>query len=122
METLTLKYSGAQNSIYIVRNSVLTELLPDYVSVGFHGLSFNYHSNKFQLEKGDMLYLFTDGFLKQKQHESGLEFDVASLKQLLINNSSLPPSEQKKAIEDTFSKWKGQQEPTDDVLLIGVKI
>lgn len=122
LETLTLKYAGAQNSIYIIRNALLTELLPDYVSVGFHSLNFNYSSNSFQLEKGDMLYLFTDGFLKQKQHETDLEFDVASLKQLLVNNSALPPNEQKKVIEDTFSKWKGQQEPTDDVLLIGVKI
>ncbi len=123
LETLTLKYSGAQNNIYIVRDNKLTELIADEVSIGQpEYFDFNFTAHTYQLMHGDTLYLFTDGFANQKGYNDTKSFSVAAFKQLLVKNYRLSGVEQRKNIEQAFTEWKGENDQDDDILIIGILI
>ena len=74
------------------------------------------------LETGDTLYLYTDGFADQFGGEKGKKFMYKQLQEKLLEAHNKPLSEQKKILEQTFENWKGNNEQTDDVLIIGIKI
>jgi serine phosphatase RsbU (regulator of sigma subunit) len=75
-----------------------------------------------QLEKGDTIYTFSDGYADQFGGEKGKKFKLKSLKELLLSVQGKPLSEQKQIIDNMFETWKGNLEQIDDVSVIGVKI
>ncbi len=122
-ETLELHYSGAYNPLFIIRNGEFTEVDADRMPVGIYRKDQNTFTNKIiQLEKEDMLYLFTDGFQDQFGGERGRKFMAKRFKTLLHKNSNLPLPQQKQVVADTYKAWKGQEEQVDDVLVVGIKI
>lgn len=122
--SLQMQYAGAYNPVYIVRNNQLTELKPDKIPVSIH----QQHTNKpfttqaFQLQAGDMVYLFSDGFPDQFGGPRGRKFLSKRLKQMLLKVSSLPASQQKEAIGQQLQQWQGDEFQVDDILLTGLKI
>jgi hypothetical protein len=70
----------------------------------------------------DCIYLFTDGYADQFGGSKGKKFMYKQLKELLLANSYLSMSEQKNVLKDTISRWKGNLEQVDDILVIGIRI
>ncbi|MBL7893173.1 MAG: SpoIIE family protein phosphatase [Bacteroidia bacterium] len=123
LDTLILRYAGAQNSIYITRGDKIIELSADKVHIGLpEYYDFNFTAHTFQLQKADSVYLFSDGFVDQKGGPDNRKYYVEPFKQLLLKNSSLPAIDQQKNIEEAFLKWKGEQEQVDDIMIIGLTI
>lgn len=121
--TLQLNYSGAQNNIYIIRDKTITILNADKVSIGLpQYYDFNFTRHTFQLQKGDWIYMFTDGFADQKGAETGKKYFFEPFRQLLLSNSHLPGNVQQKNIQMAFNQWVGEKEPIDDILVFGIKI
>ncbi|NCO54839.1 MAG: SpoIIE family protein phosphatase, partial [Bacteroidetes bacterium] len=75
-----------------------------------------------QLNKGDLIYLFSDGYADQFGGPSNKKFKYKALKELLLNNSQMPMCKQKEIIETTFNNWKGKNKQIDDVTIMGIKI
>ena len=91
------------------------------LGINFSKHENNYEVHKIELSKGDMLYLFTNGYTNQL-NETGTKLMKKNLKQLLSENHSNPVNLQKNELEKYFYKWKGNTEQTDDILIVGVKI
>lgn len=122
-DSRTLEYSGANNSIYIVRNNELMELKATKRSIGSFGeQGENFHTQKMQLESSDMLYCFSDGYADQFGGKENKKFMRKNFKSLLCQISSLEISEQEKALQHAFDTWKGNFEQTDDILVIGIRV
>jgi serine phosphatase RsbU (regulator of sigma subunit)/lipoprotein NlpI len=123
-ENKMLEYAGAYNPLWIIRNKQLIELKADKFPVGaFVGEDIkSFTHNAFQLQKGDMLYLFTDGYADQFGGEAGKKFKYKQLQQMLSENSVKPVNEQYEIFDERFEKWKGSLEQIDDILMIGIKI
>lgn len=119
-----LEYSGAFNPLWIVRNRMLIELKADKFPVGaFVGETIkSFTHQEFQLEKGDMLYLFTDGYADQFGGEAGKKFKYKKFQHMLIENSSATVSTQYAVYDGIFEQWRGMLEQVDDILLIGIRI
>jgi serine phosphatase RsbU (regulator of sigma subunit) len=79
-------------------------------------------SHQLELQKGDLIYLFTDGFQDQFGGEKGKKFKASSFKTLLLNIHNLPMNRQEETILENFEKWKGSFEQLDDICIIGVRI
>ncbi|MCW3085145.1 MAG: protein serine/threonine phosphatase [Bacteroidetes bacterium] len=124
LDTLQLQYAGAYNSLWIVRNGELIELSANKFPVGtFVGETIHQFNNKtFQLQKGDNVYLFTDGYADQFGGPQGKKFKYKQLQKLLTDNYLRTAPEQKDILQKTFESWIGNLEQVDDVLVIGVKI
>lgn len=118
----TLNYSGAYNPLYIVRNGILIEIKADRMPIGiapFEEKSFT--NTSYQLQKGDMLYLFTDGFVDQFGGTKGEKFKYPAFRRLLTTISGENMEKQNEIILDTYRKWKGKEAQTDDILLMGMR-
>lgn len=117
-----IQFSGANNPVYIVRNKELIELKGDKQPVGNHYKEKPFEVHQYQLEKGDTVYTFTDGYADQFGGLKGKKFMYKKFKELLINISSESIETQQGILNQTFEDWKGELEQIDDVCVIGVSI
>lgn len=119
-----LQYAGARNSLYLVRENQLTELKADKQSTGIvsrdHSM-LNYSNNIHDLQKGDMIYLFSDGFPDQKGGPDKKKFFYQPFKELLLAISKLPVNGQKQKLDATITNWIGDGEQVDDILIMGIR-
>ncbi len=69
-----------------------------------------------------MVYLFTDGYQDQFGGPYNHKFMKSKLRELLVKISKLDTEEQKQVLDDEFQRWKGEEEQTDDLLIIGLKL
>ncbi|MCP4310489.1 MAG: serine/threonine-protein phosphatase [Bacteroidetes bacterium] len=116
-----LKYSGAFNPLWIVRDGEIIEIKADRQPVGGYVKSNLFTSHQLDLKKGDVIYIFSDGFTDQFGGEHGKKFKQKALKDLFLSVRGKSMDEQKQLITDSFEKWKENYEQVDDVCIIGVQ-
>ena len=155
-KTNVLQFAGAKNPVYIVRKATgnssdvfgvpqsdknpvkwddgdvfLYEIKGDKQPIGAFMdeelIPFNNHT--FQLQQGDMVYVFTDGFADQfggthlpGNKGKGKKYTYKRFKQFLMAISQKPADEQHQLLRNEFTTWKGPTEQLDDVLVVGVRI
>jgi len=146
LETMEMSFSGAHNPCWIFRNEKqetkneklkvknesedelftfhfsLFTLEADHQPVGIYLKEKPFTEQKFQLVKNDVIYIFSDGYISQFGGKKNLPLKSKYFKELLSEICFLELSEQKQILENKFNEWKGNNEQTDDVLVIGVKI
>ena len=116
-------YSGANNPLYHFRNGVLTEIKANKMPIGEHDLMnkpFDLHS--LDLEKGDMIYLFSDGYADQFGGPKGKKLKYKPFKAFLETVHQETVEIQQEAIKTQFLDWMGEFEQIDDVLVVGIRI
>jgi serine phosphatase RsbU (regulator of sigma subunit) len=129
IEQMQLEFAGANNSCVIIRNGELIEIKGDKQPIGDFELAKPFVNHTFQLEKGDNIYLFTDGYVDQfggeneaSRQSGGKKFKSKPFKQFLLSISHYDMRTQEKLIVEKFDNWRGEIEAIDDVCVFGVKI
>jgi serine phosphatase RsbU (regulator of sigma subunit) len=82
----------------------------------------NFTNHEFQLQKGDSIYLLTDGFEDQFGGPNYKKFMSKHLKELLVSNSQKSMAEQNQVLETSLKEWIGKGEQTDDITVVGLRI
>jgi PAS domain S-box-containing protein len=129
---MRLEYAGANNPVYIIRNKELIVLKADKqpLTAAMETHSKPFTNNLFELQKGDCIYLFTDGFAdqfggeKKEKNNSfgqGKKFMYKQFKELLVSVQDKSMDKQCEALHKRFKEWKGDLPQVDDVLVIGIK-
>lgn len=122
-ETLELEFSGAHNPAYIIRDGELIEIGCDHFSIGTYiNGEKDFTNHTMQMQKGDCIYLFSDGYADQFGGPKGKKFLRKQFRSLLLQNHHMTMAEQKNAITETLENWQGNSEQIDDVLVIGIRI
>ncbi|MBL7895243.1 MAG: tetratricopeptide repeat protein [Bacteroidia bacterium] len=119
---LSINYAAANNPPVVVRNKEVIELPYDKLPVGQSESESQFNNYSFQLQKDDMLYLFTDGYADQFGGPKSKKFMYHRLNELFVSLHHLPVSKQQAALADTFENWKGTLDQIDDVCIIGIRI
>jgi serine phosphatase RsbU (regulator of sigma subunit) len=119
--TSTLYFAGANNPLYIIRNGELIHYRPDKMPVAIHYNMGEFTLHKIDLNKGDCLYVFSDGYADQFGGPDQRKFMTKQLKEELVKNSHLPMIQQGVLLNEKFVKWQGDNPQIDDVTLIGVR-
>jgi serine phosphatase RsbU (regulator of sigma subunit) len=125
LATQQLQYAGARNSLYLIRNKVLTEMKADKRSTGIVAkdhIEVSYTNNTYDLQKGDLIYLFSDGFPDQKGGPEKKKFYYQPFKDLLLSISGFSVEEQKQRLNVAITNWIGTDEQIDDILIMGIHI
>jgi serine phosphatase RsbU (regulator of sigma subunit) len=115
-------WSGANNSLWFIKNGQLSEIKADKQSIGKTDLPQPFKTHEISYEKDSVFYLFTDGYADQFGGPKGKKFKYKQLAELISKNSQLSMQEQSLEIENAFNNWKGDLEQIDDVCIIGIKI
>lgn len=122
-ESNHIQFSGAFNPLFIIRNGELLEFKGDKMPIGVHikqDVPFTNHET--DVLPGDQLYIFSDGYADQFGGPKRKKFLIKRFRELLINISAKPMSEQKNALENVIDEWMGSYDQIDDILVFGVKI
>jgi len=117
-----IKWAGAFNSLWYVEKGEIKELAADKQPIGKTDNPLPFTTHNITLQKGDSLYLFTDGYADQFGGPKGKKFKYKQLEQLILNNSQFAMEEQKQNLEQTLDNWKGNLEQVDDILIIGIRV
>jgi serine phosphatase RsbU (regulator of sigma subunit) len=122
LDNLTAQFSGAINSLYIIRDKKLIVHKGDHQHIGLFDEEKKFNSIELKLQKGDNLYMFTDGYVDQFGGESGRKFLIKNFKNTLLDIAGMPMEEQKSILEKTLAGWQKGYQQVDDVLVLGIKI
>ena len=118
-----LQYAGAYRSLCVVRNGEMIDYKANKFPIGNAQQDRDkFTNNEITLQKGDMCYIFTDGYADQFGGENGKKFMVKKFHKLLVQNSSLKVTEQEKNLDDAIESWRGDHEQVDDILVIGIRV
>lgn len=121
-EKSEIRWAGANNPLWILTGGELKEIKGDKQPVGKHTEPKSFSTHKLDFQKGDTIYLFTDGYADQFGGESGKKFKYSKLKELVLSVGKEAMPRQKEIIADTFEIWRGHHEQVDDVCFIGVRL
>ncbi len=117
-----LQYAGANRPLWLVRNGEIIKYEADKIPIGggqFGHMSYKGHT--IPVQEGDIIYIFTDGIVDQFGGEQNKKFTSKRFADLILSISHLSMQEQMQNIKNTFMEWKGKEEQTDDVLVIGIR-
>lgn len=117
-----LQYAGANNPLWMIRNGELIETKANKQPIGQFDNPEPYTTHTFELEQGDAIYIFSDGYVDQFGGEKGKKFKATAFRSLLLSIQDKSMEEQKTIINESFETWKGSLEQIDDVCVIGVKV
>ena len=123
-KNLSLSFAGANNPLYIVRAGelIILKATKQPITASSETPPFPFTNETFVLQKGDTIYLFTDGFADQFGGPKGKKFMYKRFRESLIAVQHLNMEEQKKELHKIFLDWRGELEQVDDLLVIGIKI
>jgi serine phosphatase RsbU (regulator of sigma subunit) len=74
------------------------------------------------LQKGDMLYTFSDGYYDQFGGPMQKKFLIKNFRKMLMQIHQKTMKEQKGIMLETLEQWMTDTSQVDDILVVGVRI
>ncbi len=118
-------YAGANRPFWILRKGgagILEIKATKQAIGGFTEDNQEFEEHELLLEKGDSIFISTDGYADQFGSEKNKKLTTKRFKELLISLQNLSAAVQKDKLEEFFISWKGKNEQLDDLLVIAIKI
>ena len=140
-----IEFSGAYNPMYIIRKGddplegenenqlvptsktathSLYEVKPDKFPIGgLHRVGELYTTRKFNVKSGDIIYIFSDGYIDQFGGKLGKKFKFKPFRELLLSLQNQSMDKQQESLKKHLDEWMGTEyEQIDDICIMGVKI
>lgn len=123
-EKKELMYAGAYNPLYYVHKGELHEIKADKLPIGvnFDGVVDIFTDHTIQLETGDSVYIFSDGYADQFGGPKNKKFMYKQLREVIMSVQDKPIKEQGEILERTLTEWQGDEDQIDDILVMGVQV
>ncbi|MFO7938684.1 MAG: two-component regulator propeller domain-containing protein [Bacteroidales bacterium] len=123
VNTKYMRFASAMRPIILYKDKRLQYVRGSKCSIGGEAEDTKKFENiGFQLSKGDIVYMFSDGYPDQFGGPRGKKFKLARLKNMLADICEKPMEEQEDAVSGNFEEWRGKHAQVDDVLFMGVKV
>ncbi len=123
VENSAIDFAGANNPLFLFRDNELHETSGDRMPIGIHRRADrSFENHRIEVKKGDMLYMFSDGYKDQFGGPEGKKFMNKNFKQLLLDIHLKPMEEQRDILEKTIVDWSEGHERIDDIIVMGVRI
>jgi len=133
-DTMKLHIAAANNPIWIVSQPAiktdlweepwqLSQISADKQPIGkFKEEVTPFTVKTVSVEKGEMIYLFSDGYADQFGGPKGKKFKYKQLQELLTTVAKLPVTEQNTILNKTITDWQGNLDQVDDILIVGIRV
>ena len=116
-----LSFAAANNSLYLVRDGIMKTYQPDKMPVGDYLKTSPFSLKSIQIQKGDVVYISSDGFQDQFGGPNDKKYKVKNFKSFLSSLDTSSMSRAGNLLETEFDSWKSSYEQVDDVLVMGIK-
>jgi phosphoserine phosphatase RsbU/P len=116
-----LNYSGAFNPLLHIHNNVMNKINGNRVPIGYYEKVNKFTLKTIGIEKGDIIYLFSDGYIDQFGGPEKRKIMVRRFMDFLMEIHKLPMVTQRSELLDFVNHWKGDLEQTDDILVVGIR-
>lgn len=118
-----MEFAGAYNPIFICRNGELLKYKADPMPIGVHrSMDIPFTCTDIDTQRGDIVYLFSDGYADQFGGPDGKKLKIKAFKELLLSIHDKPLSEQRDILDQNFMEWKGSLDQIDDILVAGIRV
>ncbi len=126
-DAMEMRYAAANQLALLVRGGKAVKLDGDHMPVGrYIAEKEHFKSHTIPIQKGDMIYTFSDGIQDQPGGEvyynSVRKFLIKNLVTLLSEIHDKPLVAQYAILDETITKWRGNRMQVDDITLIGVRV
>ena len=120
---MKLAFAGANNPLVLIRDNEVQLLKANKMPVGIYARMNPFENTIVDLQSGDCIYTYSDGFQDQFSSDNDRKFTGRRLRDLLLKIHQRPMSEQKEILNREYEQWRGPAEnQTDDVVIMGVRI
>jgi serine phosphatase RsbU (regulator of sigma subunit) len=117
-----VEFAGAFNSLLHIRGDEISIIKGDKQPIGIYPKTTDFTNNRIEIQKGDLIYLFTDGYQDQFGGENNQKITSKRLRNLIIEIKNETMQKQEEILKENFLTWKGDYQQIDDVSLIGFKL
>jgi len=118
-----LQFSGAYNPLVLIRKKELQLHKGDSMPIGIsHRQDRSFSVQELDIRKGDIIYMFSDGYADQFGGEKGEKFSNKRFRGLLLDIHEKSMKEQKNILEQTMENWMKETEQIDDITIMGVRL
>ena len=128
-ETKKFCFSGSKQKVMILRNGEILEYDTDHLNLGddFGAVNASFNKEVLTLQKNDIIYLFTDGYVDQFGGPLGKKLKYPKFRKLLLEIHQKPLNQQKRLLENFLENWRNEYKgdpfhQLDDVSVIGFKV
>ena len=122
-KTMKLKFAGAYNPVYLIRDGELEIVKTDKIAIGsFTAGENHYNTHELDVKKGDKIYIFSDGYADQFGGLKGKKFMYRQFKETLLNTVNESMETQKQLLDKKIEAWKGSYSQVDDIVIFGVEV
>ena len=124
LKTYYLKYASAMRPMILYKDGDQEYIRGSRSSIGgqYTKDEKDFECGGIQLSKGDLIYMFSDGYPDQFGGPMGKKFKMVRMKNLLRDIHQKPMEEQYNYVKSSFNLWKEDLEQVDDVLFMGIKL
>jgi serine phosphatase RsbU (regulator of sigma subunit) len=95
------------NPLILIHNDDIIVIKANRFPVGYHEVNGNFTLHEFNIEKNDIIYLFSDGIIDQFGGTTTKRFMLKHLKELLLGNHNDTMVRQKEILKEELNRWKG---------------
>ncbi|OFX46850.1 MAG: hypothetical protein A2046_17215 [Bacteroidetes bacterium GWA2_30_7] len=122
---LTFSLSQSPTFSSLNETNLLIEVKPDKQPVAIYESMKPFTNHEIQLQKGDIIYLFSDGYSDQFGGPKGKKFKSRVFQNIIKENAQLPMNEQCVKLNSVIENWKNahseKHHQTDDITVLGIK-
>jgi serine phosphatase RsbU (regulator of sigma subunit) len=120
-----LEFAAANNPLWMIKKegeTVFTEIKADMQPIGAYQERKPFTNHTLNLNPGDCIYIFSDGYADQFGGEKGKKFKYGKFRELLLSVNEMPMVKQREVLQETMEKWMSGHEQVDDMCVIGIKV
>ena len=121
--TNIIQFSAAHNPLYLIRDGEIQIYPADKIDIGrYSAEKIEFTNHQIKCNKGDILYLFTDGYADQFGGSKGRKYKSQKFRDFLVSIHRESMEEQRNKLDEEIENWRGEMPQIDDILVMGVKI
>ncbi|MCI5055861.1 MAG: tetratricopeptide repeat protein [Flavobacteriales bacterium] len=124
-----LTFAGANNNALLVRQNEMVTMKGCFKGIG-GSFAFKKEKNQertflnheYDISEGDMIYMYSDGYLDQFGGEKRKKFSTRKFKEMIGSHQLLSMKDQKEKLIGIMNGWMSDYEQLDDQMVIGIKV